>query len=100
MKTGIHPQMFKDAKTTCVTCGAVYAIPSTIKQQQVEVCSNCHPVYTGEYRGIIASGRVDRFRKMQEASTEKKKVVEEIKEKRKTRAASSPAVKKAKKAKN
>lgn len=99
MKTGIHPQLHADAKTTCISCGAVYAIPATVKQQQVEVCSNCHPVYTGEYRGIIASGRVDRFRKIQEASTQKKKVVAEIKEKRKTRAASNPKVKKLKKKK-
>jgi ribosomal protein L31 len=55
MKKGIHPQMHLDAVTTCVSCNAVYKIPSTVKTQQVEVCSNCHPVYTGEYRGIIAS---------------------------------------------
>ena len=97
MKTGIHPQVHSDAKTTCVSCGAVYTIPTTVKQQQVEVCSNCHPVYTGEYRGVIASGRVDRFRQIQQASTEKQKVVADITEKRKTRAASNPKVKKAKK---
>lgn len=97
MKTGIHPQVHQDAKTNCVSCGAVYAIPSTVKQQQVEVCSNCHPIYTGEYRGIMASGRVDRFRKIQESSTVKKKAVEEIKTKRTERAKTSPAIRKAKK---
>ena len=72
MKKGIHAQIYQDAKTTCVSCGAVYRIPTTVKQQQVEVCANCHPVYTGEYRGIISSGRVDRFRKLQAVSKQKK----------------------------
>lgn len=71
MKQGTHPQVFPDAKTTCISCGAVYLIPTTVKSQQVEVCSACHPIYTGEYRGIIASGRVDRFRKHQAVSKQK-----------------------------
>lgn len=85
--------MHLDAVTTCVSCNAVYKIPSTVKTQQVEVCSNCHPVYTGEYRGIMASGRVDRFRKVAEASKKKQDEVKAIEERRKAK----PAVKKAKK---
>ena len=95
MKTGIHPQVHLDAVTTCVSCGAVYKIPSTVKTQQVEVCSSCHPVYTGEYRGLMASGRVDRFRKVAEASKKKQEEVKAIEEKRKTK----PALKKKQKAK-
>ncbi len=72
MKSGIHPQVHKDAKTTCISCGAVYKIPTTVKELQVEVCSACHPIYTGQYRGLMASGRVDRFRKLQEAAGKKK----------------------------
>lgn len=90
MKKGIHPQLHLDAKTTCISCNAVYAIPSTVKTQQVEVCSNCHPVYTGEYRGLMASGRVDRFRKVAEASKKKQEAVKVIEAKRKAK----PAVKK------
>lgn len=93
MKKGIHPQMIQDAVTTCVSCNAVYAIPSSVKTQQVEVCSNCHPVYTGEYRGLMTSGRVDRFRKVAEAAKKKQEEVKIIEEKRKTK----PAIKKAKK---
>ncbi len=85
MKKGIHPQVHQDAKTTCMSCSAVFAIPSTVKQQQVEVCSNCHPVYTGEYRGLMASGRVDRFRKMQASSAKKKEEVEKVVQKRKAK---------------
>lgn len=89
MKKSIHPQLHKDAVTTCVSCSMVYTIPSTVKTQQVEVCANCHPVYTGEYRGIMASGRVDRFRKVSEASKKKQEEVKVIEEKRKTK----PAIK-------
>jgi large subunit ribosomal protein L31 len=90
MKKGIHPQLHLDAVTTCVSCGAVYKVPSTVQKQQVEVCSHCHPVYTGEYRGVIASGRVDRFRKVSEASKKKQEEVKKIEEQRK----SKPVVKK------
>jgi len=93
MKKDFHPAVHKDAVTTCISCGAKYAIPSTVKVMQIEVCSACHPVYTGEYRGIVASGRVDRFKKVKEAAAKKKAEVKAIEEKRKTKP------KKAKKAK-
>ena len=82
MKKGLHPQIFPAAITTCVSCGTKYPIPSTVKVQQVETCSHCHPVYTGEYRGLMVSGRVDRFRKVTEKSKEKKEEVKKIEEKR------------------
>lgn len=85
--------MHQDAVTTCVSCNAVYKIPSSVKEQQVETCSNCHPVYTGEYRGLMVSGRVDRFRKVAEAAKKKQEEVKAIEEKRKTKA---PRIKKAK----
>lgn len=90
MKKDLHPQVHADAVTTCVSCSATYPIASTVKTQQVEICSNCHPVYTGEYRGLMASGRVDRFRKVAEASKKKQEEIKAVEEKRKTK----PAVKK------
>ena len=68
--------MFKDAATTCSSCGTKYAIPATVKDQTVEICGACHPIYTGEYRGLMASGRVDRFRKMVESSAKKKEAIQ------------------------
>lgn len=85
MKKGIHPTMFEDAVTTCVSCNAVYKVASAVQTQQVEVCSNCHPIYTGEYRGIMASGRVDRFRKVSEAAKKKQEELKDIEEKRKNK---------------
>ena len=63
MKAAIHPETFQDAKVTCSTCGTVYQIPSTVKEQQVEVCRTCHPVYTGKAQTEAKGGRVERFRK-------------------------------------
>lgn len=65
MKAAIHSQVFQDAKTTCTMCKAVYLIPSTIKEQQVEVCRACHPIYTGKKQTEARGGRVERFRKIQ-----------------------------------
>lgn len=68
MKTGIHPTMFADAKTTCSNCGAVYEIPSTVQTQTVETCRACHPVYTGKKQTTTRGGRIDRFKARLEKS--------------------------------
>ena len=62
MKDGIHPEMHKNAKTTCTTCGTVFEIPTTVKEQTVETCRNCHPIYTGKAQKDLRGGRVDRFK--------------------------------------
>ena len=62
MKDGIHPKVYK-AKITCA-CGNEIAAESTKGAQvQVEICSNCHPYYTGKQRFVDTAGRIDRFRK-------------------------------------
>lgn len=68
MKSGIHPELFADAKTTCSNCGAVYMIPSTVKEQSVETCRACHPIYTGKKQTTTRGGRIDRFKKRAEAA--------------------------------
>jgi len=70
MKKGIHPQMFQDAKATCTACGAVFQIPSTLKEVTVEICRMCHPVYTGKKQGEARGGRIERFRKRMAAGKE------------------------------
>ena len=67
MKSAIHPQLHQDAKTTCTTCGNVFLIPSTIKEQSVETCRMCHPMYTGKKQQTTRGGRIERFRKRVEA---------------------------------
>ena len=62
MKTGIHPD-YKEITVTC-TCGNTFVTRSTIGHDlQVEVCSNCHPFYTGKQKIVDTGGRVDKFRK-------------------------------------
>ncbi|MDA8441375.1 MAG: 50S ribosomal protein L31 [Peptococcaceae bacterium] len=61
MKEKIHPQ-YEETQISCV-CGAVIPTRSTSKNIKVEVCSNCHPFYTGKQRFIDAGGRVDSFKK-------------------------------------
>lgn len=63
MKTGIHPEVFAKAVTTCSTCGAAFPIPTTVQSQQVEICRMCHPVYTGKQAAERKGGRIERFRK-------------------------------------
>ncbi len=61
MKEGIHPK-YAEATITCA-CGAVHKTFSTRQNLKVDVCSNCHPFYTGEQRMMDTAGRVDKFMK-------------------------------------
>src|ERR1700690_2280637 len=70
MKAGIHPE-YKQITVTC-TCGNKFETRSTIGQDlQVEVCSNCHPFYTGKQKIVDTGGRVDKFRKKYGAAAAK-----------------------------
>lgn len=62
MKKDTHPTYFANAVATCA-CGATYTIGSTTEALSVEICSNCHPFYTGQDKVMDATGRVDRFKK-------------------------------------
>ena len=61
MKTGIHPDYF-DVVIKCA-CGAEHKTRSTKKEISVEICSSCHPFYTGTQKIVDSAGRVDRFKK-------------------------------------
>jgi len=61
MRQGIHPD-YKDVVIKCA-CGATYDSGSTKEKVQVEICSNCHPFYTGKQKLVDTGGRVDKFRK-------------------------------------
>ncbi|MEN9338555.1 MAG: ribosomal protein large subunit ribosomal protein [Candidatus Parcubacteria bacterium] len=62
MKKDIHGEYFQDAIITCA-CGAKYTVGSTQKEIDVEICSACHPFYTGLDKVLDTAGRVDRFKK-------------------------------------
>lgn len=61
MRQGIHPD-YVTAKVTC-SCGNEFETRSTKEEIKVEICSECHPFYTGKQRTVQAAGRVDRFNK-------------------------------------
>ncbi|NNF16221.1 MAG: 50S ribosomal protein L31 [Gammaproteobacteria bacterium] len=62
MKAEIHPE-YNDLQVTC-SCGETFATRSTLKGDlHVEVCSKCHPFYTGKQKMVDTGGRVDKFRR-------------------------------------
>jgi len=62
MKQDIHPNWYQ-AEVRCVTCGTTWTTGATVESLTVEICSNCHPFYTGEQRIVDTEGRVDKFMK-------------------------------------
>ena len=61
MKDKIHPQYYTEATVTCA-CGNSFIAGSTTKLMKVEMCSKCHPFFTGERKMIDTAGRVERFK--------------------------------------
>ncbi|HHY36297.1 MAG TPA: 50S ribosomal protein L31 [Firmicutes bacterium] len=61
MKKGIHPEYYRTT-ITCA-CGAIFETGSTKKELRVEICSQCHPLFTGQQKIVDTGGRVERFRK-------------------------------------
>ncbi len=62
MKKDIHPKYF-DCTVTC-SCGSTFQTSSTKKELKVDICSGCHPFYTGKQKFVDSGGRVDRFKKI------------------------------------
>jgi len=68
MKAEIHPQYYKDAKVSC-SCGNTFTVGSTQKEIKVEICSACHPFFTGNEKVIDAAGRVEKFKARKAAAS-------------------------------
>ena len=68
MKNDIHPQ-YEEATVRC-SCGNTFTTRSTKKELHVELCSQCHPFYTGKQKLVDSGGRVDRFKKRMEKRAE------------------------------
>lgn len=69
MKTDIHPTYYPEAKVTCA-CGNSWTTGSTVEEIHTDVCSQCHPFFTGEQRIVDTEGQVDRFYKKLQARQE------------------------------
>ena len=83
MKADIHPTYYTDAKVTCASCGRTWTTGSTKKEFRVDICSNCHPFFTGEASRLLdIEGQVDRFYKklsIRQTYVERQKAKEELK---------------------
>jgi len=62
MKDKIHPEYYHDAEAIC-SCGNRFTTGSTQKVLKVELCSKCHPFFTGEQKIVDTAGRVERFKR-------------------------------------
>lgn len=62
MKAGIHPEWYSEATVVCA-CGNTWVTGATVPEIRTDICSNCHPFYTGEQRIVDTEGQVDRFMK-------------------------------------
>lgn len=71
MKKEIHPEFHTDAKVTCA-CGNTFTVGSTKKEISVEICSNCHPFYTGNEKVLDTAGRVEKFKARRAAAKKTK----------------------------
>lgn len=95
MKADTHPTYFADAAVTCA-CGNKFTVGSTKKEIAIEICSNCHPFFTGNEKILDSAGRIDRFKaKAASKQTDVKKKKDVKIEKRAKRAAKGPKIEKA-----
>ncbi len=72
MKKEIHPKYYENAQVRCA-CGNVFNIGSTKELIEIEICSQCHPFYTGKEKMVDTAGRVEKFRKRLAKKQVKKK---------------------------
>jgi len=80
MKKDIHPTYYPKAKVTCA-CGNAFTVGSTMKEIKVELCSACHPFYTGKQKLVDSARRVEKFKE----KMEKKAAMAEVKKSKKPR---------------
>ena len=84
MKKEIHPEYYPKAKVTCA-CGNAFTVGSTTKEIKVELCSACHPFYTGKQKLVDSARRVEKFKE----KMEKKAAISATKKAKKPRAKKS-----------
>lgn len=73
MKKNIHPQYYPNAIVRCA-CGAKFAVGSTKPEIHIEICSHCHPFYSGKDKLIDIAGRVEKFKARKEKATAHTKI--------------------------
>jgi len=74
MKKDIHPKYYEKTKASCA-CGNTFTVGSTVPEIKVEICSKCHPFYTGREQLIDTAGRVEKFKARREKAAARPKAV-------------------------
>jgi len=72
MKKEIHPKYYPETKVKCA-CGNSFTVGSSVSEINIEICSKCHPFYTGKDKIIDTAGRVERFKKRLKKASDKNK---------------------------
>ena len=78
MKKDIHPKIYEECQVTCA-CGNKFITTSTLPAITVEICSACHPFYTGQRRFVDTERRIDKFTRKQKLAEDKKTNIAEHK---------------------
>ena len=81
MKDNIHPQFYTNAVVTCA-CGNTFTTGSTVQSLHTEICSQCHPFYTGKQKLLDTAGVVDKFKKRSATAAQIKSVAKPKKERK------------------
>lgn len=81
MKKDIHPKYYPNTAIKCA-CGAILETGATKENMEVEICSQCHPFFTGDKKVVDTAGRVERFKKLTEASAKLKSAKKPKKDKK------------------
>ncbi|MBI4130626.1 50S ribosomal protein L31 [Candidatus Roizmanbacteria bacterium] len=76
MKSKTHPVFYDSANVTCA-CGNTFTIGSTLEKIRVELCSQCHPFYTGQMKFVDTKGRVERFQEKQKHAQKMQTILKE-----------------------
>ena len=85
MKKDIHPKWYPECKVTCA-CGNTFTVGATVPEMHIEVCSACHPYFTGQMKYIDTKGRIQRFQeKAKKAAALKAKKLKKKERKKKER---------------
>lgn len=84
MKKDIHPKLNKECVVTCA-CGNTFTTMSTLPSITVEICSACHPFYTGQSKFVDTEGRIEKFSKRLKVAEERKKAADELKSSKKSK---------------
>lgn len=85
MKSDIHPKWYPEAQVVCA-CGNMFTIGSTKPSFRVEICSKCHPFFTGEMKFVDTLGRVEKFQQKQKKAEKLAPVIAQQKAKKKGKA--------------